>query len=41
MVRPGDEVQQGDVLGVIHASDSWLADRAIDMLADAWVIAGA
>ena len=41
IVHPGDEVQQGDVLGVIHASDSWLADRAIDMLADAWVIAGA
>jgi thymidine phosphorylase len=41
VARAGEMVHEGDVLGVIHASDSWLADRAIDMLADAWVIAGA
>jgi thymidine phosphorylase len=37
--RPGDMVHEGDVLGIVHASDAWLADRAVDMLADAWVIA--
>lgn len=39
--RVGDTVAAGDVLGVVHASDAWLADRAVDMLAEAWVIAGA
>ena len=39
--RVGDTVAAGDVLGVVHASDAWLADRAVDMLGQAWVIAGA
>ena len=41
IARVGDTVREGDVLGVIHASDAWLADRAVEMLADAWVIAAA
>ena len=41
VARAGDTVAAGDVLGVVHASDAWLADRAVDMLGQAWVIAGA
>jgi len=37
----GDTVTAGGVVGVVHAADAWLADRAVEMLADAWVIRGA
>ncbi len=41
LVRVGDTVTTGQPVAMIHASDDWLAGRAEEMLADAWVITGA
>lgn len=38
LVAAGSRVEEGEVVGEIHASDDWLAGRAEDLLADAWVI---
>jgi len=39
VVRPGDRIVPGDTIALVHASDQWLADRAVTMLADAVRIA--
>ncbi len=39
LARPGVVVAQGDVLCIVHASDEWLAGRAVDMLLTAVSIA--
>ena len=39
LARPGAVVAQGDVLCIVHASDEWLAGRAVDMLLTAVAIA--
>ena len=35
VVRPGDCIAPGDTVALVHASDQWLADRAVTMLAGA------
>lgn len=40
LVGPGDSVEAGQTLAIIHASDDWLAGRAQELLGDAWVLAG-
>lgn len=40
LARPGMTVAPGDVLCIVHASDDWLAGRAVDMLGPAFAIAG-
>ena len=40
LVRVGDTVTTGQPVAMIHASDDWLAGRAEEMLANAWVITG-
>jgi thymidine phosphorylase len=39
LVRPGASVAAGDVLAVVHASDDWLARRALEMLGSAITVA--
>ncbi len=39
IVRPGEVVAEGDVVCIVHASDDWLAGRAVEMLAPAVTIA--
>lgn len=41
VARPGDHVQAGDPVCVVHASDEWLARRGVELLVGAWVIEGA
>lgn len=40
IARPGDRVQAGDPVCVVHASDEWLARRGVELVAEAWVIEG-
>jgi pyrimidine-nucleoside phosphorylase len=39
IARPGAVVSEGDVLFIVHASDEWLAGRAVDMLLTAVSVA--
>jgi thymidine phosphorylase len=41
LVGPGESVEVGQTLAIVHASDDWLAGRAEELLGDAWVITGA
>jgi pyrimidine-nucleoside phosphorylase len=40
IARPGAAVAEGDVLFIVHASDDWLAGRAVDMLLASAAITG-
>ena len=39
VARPGTPVDAGDVLAVVHASDAWMAARALEMLQGAFRVA--
>lgn len=39
VARPGTPVAAGDVLAVVHASDAWMAARALEMLQGAFRVA--
>jgi hypothetical protein len=41
LVGPGESVEAGQTIAIVHASDDWLAGRAEELLGDAWVITGA
>jgi thymidine phosphorylase len=39
VARPGTPVDAGDVLAIAHASDAWMAARAVEMLQGAFRMA--